>query len=171
VRRAVEVGTFDGNTALNLALNLGAEGRVVTIDLPPEGDPGAGQGADSLYAGGRPANFVRRQYEGHPAAGRIHQVFGDSARLDWSSIGGPFDLAFIDGDHSASYVASDTRNALSVLRPGGIVLWHDYDWRSVAGVLDRAAARGVPVRWIGGTRLAVAVVPDPAAASAGFEAP
>src|SRR6185503_17725487 len=35
-RRALEIGTFDGNTALNLALNLSASGQVVTIDLPPE---------------------------------------------------------------------------------------------------------------------------------------
>jgi predicted O-methyltransferase YrrM len=165
--RVVEVGTFDGNTTLNLALNVAAGGRVITLDLPPEGDPTAANAAAG-YEGGKPAPFQRRQYVGHPAAERIEQVYGDSATLDWSRLGGPFDLAFIDGDHSSAYVRSDTRNALSVLRPGGVVLWHDYEWRSVAAPLDRAVERGERIHWIRGTRLAVAVFPDPAASAARF---
>jgi len=171
-RRAVEVGTFDGNTALNLALNLGPEGRVVTIDLPPDGDPhAANAGAGSIYAGGRPTPFERRQYADHPAATRIRQVHGDSARLDWSALGGPFDFALIDGDHSAAYVAGDTRHVLSVLAPGGTVLWHDYDWHDVAAVIDAAAARGAPIAWIRSTRLAAATIMDPAAVADTFRWP
>lgn len=165
VRRALEIGTFDGNTALNLAVNLAADGQVVTIDLPPEGDAGAiNAHPDSMYADGRPAAFARRQYENHPAAERIRQIYGDSARLDWSALNASFDLAFIDGDHSAGYVAEDTRNVLSVLRPGGVVLWHDYEWRSVAEVIDAAVGRGQPIHWIAGTRLAVATFDDPVGA-------
>jgi predicted O-methyltransferase YrrM len=171
-RRAVEVGTFDGNTALNLAINLGPEGRVVTIDLPPDGDPRAGNAAaGSIYAGGRPTPFARRQYAKHPAASRIRQVYGDSAGLDWTALGGPFDFAFIDGDHSAAYVEGDTRSALSVLAPGGTVLWHDYDWREVAAVIDGAVARGAPITWIRSTRLAVATIADPAAVADAFRSP
>jgi predicted O-methyltransferase YrrM len=162
VKTVVEVGTFDGNTTLNLALNVAPGGRVVTLDLPPEGDPESRNAAGaSGYEGGKPAPFTRRQYVGHPAADRIEQVYGDSAKLDWSVLGGPFDLAFLDGDHSSPYVRSDTRQALSVLRPGGLVLWHDYEWRSVAVPIDRAAKKGEHIHWIRGTRLAVGAFPDP----------
>jgi len=168
--KVVEVGTFDGNTTLNLAMNLAPGGRVVTLDLPPQGDPNAQNAAPGTgYEGGKPAPFQRRQYVGHPAADRIEQVYGDSARLDWGGLGGPFDLAFLDGDHSSRYVRSDTRQALSVLRPGGIVLWHDYEWRSVAAPIDRAVQRGERIHWIRGTRLAVGVFPEPQKSVASFQ--
>ena len=171
-RRALEIGTFDGNTALNLALNLGEGGRVVTIDLPPDGDSLAGNAVPgSAYADGKPAAFERRQYVGHPASARIRQVFGDSAKLDWNEIEGGIDLAFIDGDHSSPYVANDTRNALSVLSPDGVVLWHDYEWRQVSAVIDGAVARGARIHWIQSTRLAVATFEDPLAASSAFRWP
>jgi predicted O-methyltransferase YrrM len=168
-RRIVEIGTFDGNTTLNLALNVGSDGRVVTIDLPPEGDPTAGNaGPGTGYEGGKPAAFERRQFIGHPAGARIQQVYGDSARLDWGSLGGPFDLAFIDGDHSTKYVAIDTKNVLSVLKPGGVIAWHDYEWRSVAAALDPAVEKGERLYWIRGTRLAVGIFPSPPESAKNF---
>jgi hypothetical protein len=33
---------------------------------------------------------------------------------------------FVDASHAYSYVVNDTRLALALVRPGGIVLWHDY---------------------------------------------
>jgi len=162
--RIVEVGTFDGNTTIHLALNAGSAGRVVTIDLPPQG------AATTDYAGtGGPAPFSQRQYEAHPAATRVSQVLGDSAALDWSALGGPFDLIFIDGDHRSRYVRSDTRNALSVLRPGGVILWHDYEYRSVSAVLDAAAARGERIHWIQGTRIAVGFFDSPRESECHFQ--
>ncbi|NBV45889.1 MAG: class I SAM-dependent methyltransferase [Planctomycetia bacterium] len=109
-----------------------------------------------------PTDYGARVYDGHPAAARIRQVLADSATLDWQSLGGPFDLAIIDGDHSSPMVASDTRGVLSVLAPGGIVLWHDYEWRTVARVVDRAVAARQRIAWIAGTRFAIGIFPDPA---------
>ena len=37
-RNVIEIGTYDGNTALNLAANLDSTGRVTTVDLPPNWD-------------------------------------------------------------------------------------------------------------------------------------
>ena len=37
-RNVVEIGTYDGNTTLNLAANLPEGGSVTTIDLPPNWD-------------------------------------------------------------------------------------------------------------------------------------
>ena len=166
-RRVLEVGTFNGHTALNLAVNLPADGMVVTIDLPPAGDPAAltttsttgpaaaGHARKAARSVPLPTPFGRRHYEGHPAAAKIRQVLADSTTLDWSSLGGPFDVAIIDGDHTSRAVASDTRGVRSVLAPGGVILWHDYEWRSVAKVIDGFAAAGEPIAWIKGTRFAV----------------
>src|SRR5207237_5738511 len=103
---ALEVGTYDGNTALLLAANRSTDGRVVTIDLPP--DFTATRQAQLAFADGElnltDRNQLGRQMRSHPLAVRIRQVYGDSADLDWAALGGPFDLVFIDGCHSEAYV-------------------------------------------------------------------
>lgn len=40
---------------------------------------------------------------------------------------GPFDLVFIDGDHSVDAVVEDIRRAERVLAPYGLILLHDWD--------------------------------------------
>lgn len=60
---------------------------------------------------------------------------------------GPADCVFIDGDHSVSGVTYDTQLAESVIRPGGMIIWHDYHDLNCAGigvkeVLDLRAKTG-----------------------------
>jgi hypothetical protein len=50
------------------------------------------------------------------------------------------------------------------------VLWHDYEWRSVAAVVDRAVAAGERIAWIAGTRFAIGIFPDPARSAGLFTA-
>lgn len=38
------------------------------------------------------------------------------------------DMVFIDGDHRAATVYSDSINALRVVKPGGLIIWDDYKW-------------------------------------------
>jgi hypothetical protein len=33
---------------------------------------------------------------------------------------------FVDGSHAYSYVVNDSAKALALIKPAGIVLWHDY---------------------------------------------
>ena len=70
-------------------------------------------------------------------------------------------MAFIDGDHSSEYALNDTRKALSVLRPGGTILWHDYEMETVSRVIDGAAILGEDINWIKGTRIAIGMFDDP----------
>ena len=160
VGKALEIGTSDGNTALVLAANLAPEGEVVTVDLPPDFDI---KKRDLLaYADGEfnltERDQLGRQYQGHPLAARIRQIYGDSGALDWNSLGGPFDLVFIDGCHSEAYVRSDSRNAMEHLVPGGVIVWHDYGMiAEVSKVVDQLAreVKTMKVYAIEGTRLAV----------------
>ena len=43
----------------------------------------------------------------------------------------PADFIFIDGDHSYYGVLQDSRLALDLIRPGGVIVWHDYGNSSV----------------------------------------
>ena len=160
VAKALEIGTYDGNTALVLAANLAAEGVVVTVDLPPDFD--MQKQAALTYSDGEfnltPRDQLGRQYQGHPLSARIRQVYGDSAALNWSALGGPFDLVFIDGCHSEAYVWSDSKNAINHLAPRGVIVWHDYGMlTAVSNVVDRLASEITRMRVyaLEGTRLAI----------------
>src|SRR5262245_50849780 len=59
----------------------------------------------------------------------------------------PCDAVFIDGDHSAIGVEHDSRLARALLRPGGVIVWHDYNNGAVevTAALDKLAAEGWPI--------------------------
>jgi predicted O-methyltransferase YrrM len=154
-RKVLEIGTYDGNTTLNLAANLPEGGCVTTIDLPTDWDgrfvydvPGSARNVTDRKS-------VGSQYRQTPYESSIRQVLGDSAGLDWQSLDPPFDLIFIDGCHHYDYVKTDTRNGFQALRPGGVVVWHDYgDIKDVSRAVDEAA-RSATAFAIRGTRLAI----------------
>ena len=151
----VEIGTYDGNTTLNLAANLPEGGRVTTIDLPPNWDSKFLYDVPGSHWNVTDRSRIGVQYRGTPYESRIRQVLGDSAKVDWQALHPPFDMVFIDGCHYRDYVRADTENALKHLRPGGVIVWHDYgDLKDVSRVVDETARR-VTVRVVRGTRLAV----------------
>jgi predicted O-methyltransferase YrrM len=54
------------------------------------------------------------------------------------------DVVFIDGDHGPRNVLQDSLWAASVIRSGGLIIWHDYQKTpaEVTGVLDQLYAEG-----------------------------
>src|SRR5690606_34295919 len=77
---------------------------------------------------------------------RVDLRVSPSGSLDLS----PWDLPeaeaiFIDGDHSRFCVEHDTMIARARIRPGGIIIWHDYHdlgTVDVQSVLDEEFGRG-----------------------------
>jgi predicted O-methyltransferase YrrM len=65
-------------------------------------------------------------YSGTDVEPKIRQLFADSKTLDAGEWVGKCDVVFVDGSHAYSYVVADSAKALELLRPGGVVLWHDY---------------------------------------------
>jgi len=58
-----------------------------------------------------------------------------------ASLDGPdrtFDVCFIDADHSTSAVERDIRDALRLVRPGGLIVLHDFKSASVQEGAQRA---------------------------------
>lgn len=155
-RRIVEIGTSDGNTALNLAENAPDDAAVTTIDLPPDWDGQFQINVPAWHLNVTDRDKVGRQVAfSERAKGKVVQVFGDSAKLDWSQLRHPFDLVFIDGCHFYDYVRVDTDNALRYLAPGGVIVWHDYGaYSDVSRAVDETAQR-IEVHALRGTRLAV----------------
>jgi predicted O-methyltransferase YrrM len=154
-RKVLEIGTYDGNTTVNLAANLSDGGCVATIDLPPDWDGRFVYNVPATARNVTEGNGVGVQYRQSPYKSRVRQVLGDSAALDWRQLDPPFDLIFVDGCHYYDYVKKDTENAFQFLRSGGVVVWHDYgDLKDVSRAVDETA-RTATVYAVRGTRLAI----------------
>jgi len=161
--RVLEIGTYDGNTSLNLAANVPETGVVVTVDLPlDESNPEyALEIGDASQRNVTDRTIVGQQFRDHQLNSRIRQVLADTGALDFETLGTSFDMAFIDGCHAYEYVKSDTENALKVVRAGGLILWHDYAiLETVSKAVDEYAndSRFLQLNAIESTRLAVGFV-------------
>jgi hypothetical protein len=154
----VEIGTFDGRTTMNLAVNASAHVPVITLDLPSDHialhqlAPGERQYVD------KPAPGERIRASAWPwsaDARRITQLQGDSATFDWSAHHGKAGLVFVDGSHAYEYVRKDSETALRLVAAGGMVVWHDYGaWEGVTRALEELeASRKLGLRHVGGTSL------------------
>ena len=154
-QRIFEIGTFDGATTLRLA-RCCPKAEVFTLDL----DPTSATEEQSLAIASEVENVrsgcVGSQFAGQPEASRIRQLLGDSTRFDYSPYAGTCDLVFVDACHDYEFVKSDSRAALKLLRPGGVILWHDYipGWPGVVRAVDELLPTH-PIRHIAGTALAV----------------
>lgn len=152
-----EIGTFDGRTTLNLAINSPDQCRVITLDLPCDTDTKFDVDAGEIHFIDKPESGARyKQTVIHSNACRkITQQYGDSASFDFSSYQGQCSLIFVDGSHAYDYAMSDTTQARNMVRPGGIIIWHDYGiWKGVTKALEEIeAAEKIGLKHIDGTSL------------------
>ena len=140
--RMFEFGTCTGRTTYLWAVNSSPDARIATLTLHPSSvdkycvsqndDEG-----DINYAL-KESKFSEFYYTGTEVAHKVEQLFEDSKQFDESPYVGECDLIFVDGSHAYSYVISDTCKALRMLKPGGILLWHDYRGKATAGGVFRA---------------------------------
>ena len=152
-RRVLEIGTYDGFTALNLVANLPEGGEVATVDLPEGADQTElrAQGISNAATG----DIIGSMYRNEPERAKIKEVRADSSQLEWKELAPKIDLIFVDGCHDYQYVLKDSMNAIASVKSGGVIFWHDYGQAvDVTQVLDELAKKH-PVRAIKGTRLAV----------------
>lgn len=153
-----EFGTGTGKTAYLWAINQPADGTVTTLTLAPEQladyQPASGDEDRATDYARRESAFTRFLYSGTEAEAKITQLFGDSKRFDPAPWLGRCDVVFVDGSHAESYVRSDSASALAMVRPGGLVLWHDYgsEAKGVFRVLN-ALSRELPLVHLQGTTL------------------
>ncbi len=71
--------------------------------------------------------FIGRFYLEKQLGNRVCQIYCDSTKWDISNYPeGFFDSVLIDGGHVPDVVLNDTKKALALLRPGGLIMWHDF---------------------------------------------
>ena len=149
VKTAFEIGTFNGATTALIAEALPADGQITTIDLPSE----------AFTETQRPEEFtaddVGMVHRRSVASHKVTQLRVDSLELDVSDWTGWADLVLVDGAHDYRHGYADTKSALAIARPGGIIVWDDFEpyWHGlIHGILD--AAHDVKVERLVGLPLA-----------------
>jgi predicted O-methyltransferase YrrM len=132
-RRVVEIGVYEGSSAVVLCEVLGAEAELHLIDP-------FGQHGDALPAGwgaieGASRRVVERARRRH-AGPRVtwHVDYSAAVAEHWAD---PVDLVFIDGDHSEDGVRTDWDGWNGFVESGGAVLFHD-------ARLSQEGGRGLP---------------------------
>lgn len=143
----LEIGTYDGNTAFNVASNLPYGSEVITIDLPELTDENAKFSYDNYLV-----HNPQRSNKKHLHLDNVKQVYSDSKKLNFSEF--KFKVAFIDGGHDFETVKSDTVNCINNIQSPGVIIWHDYDVECEIGDLLHFMASDYRICHIEGTRLA-----------------
>jgi SAM-dependent methyltransferase len=128
--RIFEFGTCTGKTAFLMAANAPKDAKVTTLTLSPEQlaryrKEERDEKTDTSSALIE-SEFSEFFYASTPEEKKIEQLLGDSKEFDEAPYAGNCDLIFVDGSHARSYVESDSKKALRMVKPGGVILWHDY---------------------------------------------
>jgi predicted O-methyltransferase YrrM len=132
-KRIFEIGTSQGRTTALLAMNTPDDTQIFTLDLDPS-QPLPGQVSDPHLI-----ELAKKElgiaFRGTNWAKKITQLLGDSGTFDFSPYADSIDLVTVDGSHTYRFVRSDSLNAFRMIRPGGVILWHDFEsMRSEYGV-------------------------------------
>lgn len=93
--------------------------------------------------------FIGRFYLEKDLGHRVCQIYCDSRNWDISNFPSNFfDTVLIDGGHAKEIVINDTLKAFQLLRPGGIIMWHDFCppiWKEFAPTIG--VTEGVLAIW------------------------
>jgi len=123
-KRIFEFGTYKGVSTTQLALNVAEGGTVFTLDLP-EGHPAyelpiPKPEERAIAAEGGKGILIPRDL-----LDRVSFLSADSATFDVNPYLESIDLVFVDAAHGYDYVKNDSEKGWQMLRPGGIMAWHD----------------------------------------------
>lgn len=158
-KHILEVGTWRGKTAYNMALHSPPGARVITIDLPSEMLTGneLAWGTDAVYF--QPRDKIGVVYKGTPMEVKINQIFADSTTpgcrqlLDDLLRGEKLDFAFIDGSHQYDSLRTNFEElVLPRMAEGGVALVDDYNYTAthvsvVEFIATKARTQGYAFYW------------------------
>lgn len=149
----IEIGTFDGKTTINCAINL-INSKIYTLDLPEDEDTSELKRVNEYLEYDKELIISnKRKNKKFENMDNINQIYCDSTSFDFSQI--DFSLAFIDGGHDYNTVKSDTINCIENIQKPGIILWHDYDVTNPVGLYLRSISKKYKIYWIKDTRICI----------------
>jgi predicted O-methyltransferase YrrM len=139
-RHVIEFGVNVGRTAKAIMANVPGIEHYTGIDVPLDYVPLLALQLDNAVP--NPGEMVLSDP-------RFELIVRPRGSLDLTVADlDPCDVAFIDGDHGRAAVLHDTMLARALVRPGGMVIWHDYHEHGgvdVKAVVDEMSLSGAPI--------------------------
>lgn len=122
--RILEIGSWEGRSAL-FFVNFFRRSTITCIDTFEGGSEVYAKWKDQLS--GIEARF---DHNLAPFGSRVEKLrLPSRVALDrLTEQGRRYDLAYIDGSHDHDDVLADSVGTWSLLAPGGIIIWDDYQW-------------------------------------------
>lgn len=139
----VEIGVEYGRSTAEFAFACKDKPntRIVSVDLFPDNHHIAGQHGGLLAVWRQ--NLIEAGVQNYDNV-TLEPIQGNSAAVGqyvWNNT--PIDLLFIDGDHSYEGVRKDIANWWGYLKPGGIIIFHDYSKGDDSHYLHKEVKRAV----------------------------
>lgn len=130
--RALEIGPFEGRSTVWFLENILTAGssNIICIDTFEGSEDHKYFGVD---ISGAEARFVSNM---QPFLGRVVVDKNRSANVLGKYHPSDFDFIYIDGSHLAADVLEDGVLSWRLLKPGGIMIFDDYDWKNMPEPLD-----------------------------------
>jgi len=119
-KQVLEVGTARGGTLYLWAQAAADNAIIVSVDLP-DGDFGGAYPVEKVpfyrefARSGQVLHLLRKDSHDPKTINEVRELF----------VVGPLDFAFIDGDHTYEGVKADFENFGPLVRPGGLIAFHD----------------------------------------------
>ncbi len=130
-QKILEIGTYNGMTTLQLALNAPGNCKVYTLDLPEELMASIELSKlDSLVSKNFKQKFGTKtgMYFQNRNDVSIIQKLGDSSTFNYEELGDEkIDVIFIDAAHDYKNKKIDSENAFKWIAKGGVIIWHNYN--------------------------------------------
>ena len=125
-----EFGTCSGKTTTLMALNSPNDSKIITLTLDSNQAKNLNLDKQDNKVSIRniinESNYNKFIFSGKEYEKKISVMFMDSRKLNADEYLNKFDLIFIDGGHTYSIIENDSIKAFTMIKTGGIILWHDY---------------------------------------------
>ena len=125
-----EFGTCSGKTTYLMALNSSEDTKITTITLNPNklnNIQKFDKDNESSYRNLKNESIYNKfLFSGTPEEKKIKVIFINSVDFINTEFKEKIDFIFIDGGHTYSVVKNDSEKSFEMLKPNGIILWHDY---------------------------------------------
>jgi len=106
-KRILEIGTKHGRTTINMAKFSPEDAEIFSVDI---------------LVLDKPEICELSEYK------KITFLQGDTLTFDFRTVGkDQFDFILVDANHLEKFVINDTKIAYHLIKPEGIIVWHDYN--------------------------------------------
>ena len=122
---AVEVGSFEGRSALWFLENILTHPQSVLTCVD------TWEGSEDHHAFGVDCSHLFETFSANvqPYGGKVSARRGRSQSVLRGFSESLADFIYIDGSHTAPNVLQDSVLCWPILKPGGILIWDDYEWK------------------------------------------